>query len=123
MRLIAALLLAAIAWGGTVEFTHNHGVRAPAAAETKGGLQTFAEDQSEARVFDADNSRQSSSRSKSGSECLICQLHQNLATTLLTQWASVATTEVQRSNSQSAASVHLFEFTAAQQGRAPPVLL
>ncbi|HEV8589966.1 MAG TPA: DUF2946 family protein [Pyrinomonadaceae bacterium] len=120
-RLIAAVLLAAIAWGGTVEFTHNHGVRAATTAEGKTSQATLSQDRADVRVLTSDESEQSSSRSKPGTECLICQLHHNLATTVLTQWAGAVTTEAQLSNFQPATSIHLFEFTATQQGRAPPL--
>jgi len=123
LRLIAVVLLATIAWGGTIEFTHHHGVGTATAAEATTAATSLSQDRTDTRVVYSQESQQSSSRSKPGSECLICQLHQNLATTLLSQWAVIATTEAHISNFQPATSIHLFEFTAAQHGRAPPVLL
>src|SRR5688572_24132421 len=65
----------------------------------------------------------SSSRQNLSSECLICQLHHNLATTLLSQPASVDTLHQQTARSSTPERLHLLEFTTVQHGRAPPTIL
>gem|GEM_PF-5074229 len=87
LRIVAAMLLASIAWGSTVESAHNHSTRAPKhtnASEAANPSATTSE-KSDAPRVQTEEPHRSSSRSSSRSECLICQLHHNLTTTLLTE--------------------------------------
>src|SRR3989442_6810299 len=119
-RVLAALLLAAIAWGSTFEFTHHHGASSQQLeSQAYTSKADAAADQSS---FQSQQSSQSSSRS-STSECSICQLHHNLATTLISKLADTRYDVAQAASVTEAAAVHLSEFTATQHGRAPPVLL
>src|SRR2546423_15613798 len=117
-RVIAALLLAAIAWGSTVEFTHHHG-----ASSTQPDGQTFASnaDIDQTSVQSPQSSRSSSSSKTS--ECSICQLHHNLATTLISKLADARSESIQAATRVEAATVPLSEFTATRHGRAPPSIL
>ncbi|HEX6189436.1 MAG TPA: DUF2946 family protein [Pyrinomonadaceae bacterium] len=124
-RITAAVLLAVIAWGSTVEVTHGH-----AATETnqnaekaRNCLQTFAPDQATSTSIQENGPARSSSRPNASSECLICQLHHNLATTLLSQPAIVDPLHQQSARSSTPERLHLREFTTVQHGRAPPAIL
>jgi hypothetical protein len=117
-RVIGAVLLAAIAWGSTFEFTHHHGVGSltrsqRVATET----QTSGNEESATRQLPPLSSRTSTS------ECSICQLHHNLATTLISQPAGVSSDAGQSIAQFSFAQIELAEFSASQHGRAPPALL
>jgi hypothetical protein len=125
LRFTAAVLLATIAWGSTVEVTHGH-----AAAGTNLSAQTVrnsseprATETSPKTFLKEDEPARSSSRSNTSSTCLICQLHHNLATTLLAQLVTADAMHSQSARTCSSAPVHFLEFTTAQPGRAPPVIL
>jgi hypothetical protein len=120
LRILAALLLASIAWGSTVEFTHHHGVLNASAAGASGAAYQ-QDNQSGGARWQDDNSPQSSSRSNRGAECSICQLQHNLATTLLSESAPTEADEIYIPHSQTSSKVQFLEFTATLQGRAPPV--
>jgi len=113
-RGLAFLLLACLAWGATAEFTHHHGTQLQTAASRNANT-----DQSTAR-FQARNDSGRSSTSTSQTECLICQLHQNLSSTDLNQPAGIDATEARISHSLANTSVHASEFPDTQRGRAPP---
>ena len=119
-RILAALLLASIAWASTVEFTHHHGLRNTQAAGASEVANQTDNQNGDARVQDS-NSPYSSSRANTGAECSICQLHHNLATTLLSENATAAANEAHAAHLQPSATVHFLEFTATLRGRAPPV--
>ena len=68
-----------------------------------------------------DQPSRSSSRTTTSSECLICQLHHNLATTLLSEPATVTSLDVNPAHFSTAAHGYLREITTAQSGRAPPL--
>jgi hypothetical protein len=120
LRILAALLLASVAWGSTVEFTHHHGAR-----NTRAGgaseIANRADNQSDEARWQDSNSPQSSSRSNTGAECSICQLHHNLATTLLSEGAPAASDETYSAHAQTSLRVQFLEFTATLHGRAPPL--
>lgn len=124
LRVTAAFLLAVIAWGGTVEISHGHSAPGanPNAQKSLSCVVSAASDCSTASVQQNSPIR-SSSRPNASSECLICQLHHNLATTLLSQPASVDTLHQKAANATTPASLHILEFTTVQHGRAPPVIL
>jgi hypothetical protein len=67
VRLLAAMLLASIAWGAMAEFTHNHGVRTQTALnQTAGANSSFNADES----IQSSNNSSKSSRLRSSAECL-----------------------------------------------------
>lgn len=121
--MLAVLLLASLAWGSTVEFAHHHGARA------KSGESLFTTAQSPTTVeanstqISPDNPNGTSSKSKTGAECLICQLHQNLSASVIGHTPGVGPTEARGLNTASDAVVQLSEFTSPGQGRAPPSIL
>lgn len=117
-RVIGAVLLAAIAWGSTFEFTHHHGVGSitrsqRVATET----QTNGNQDSASRQLPPLSSRTSTS------ECSICQLQHNLATTLISEPAGVTADAGQSAPQFTFVQIELAEFTRSQHGRAPPILL
>jgi len=124
LRITAAALLAVIAWGSTVEVTHGHSATdTNLKAEKTLNCATLAADELATPTVHENRRERSSSRPNPSSECLICQLHHNLATTLLAELASVDALHTQSSRSLARPLVHLFEFSNAQRGRAPPVIL
>jgi hypothetical protein len=122
LRIIAALLLASVAWGSTVEFTHHHGLRRNVRLAQAENTQA-AERQAAATQISDPDSRQSSSRSNSGAECSICQLHQNLATSLLAAGTAPAVNPISLAHSQPTSRIAFSEITATLHGRAPPAFL
>src|SRR5690349_10454186 len=117
-RLLGAFLLAAIAWGSTFEFTHHHGV----GSLTRSQL-VATETQTNTNEEAATGQLPPLSSRTSTSECSICQLHHNLATTLISQPAGVSSDASQSIAQFSFAQIQLAEFSASQHGRAPPTLL
>ena len=118
-RLLAALLLASLAWGTTAEFNHHHGGRAQSLLST---TQAQNADASSVRI-ESSKTNGTSSSSKTGAECLICQLHQNLSATALGHTPGEGTTETHGLKAPSSVVFQLSEFTANCQGRAPPANL
>jgi hypothetical protein len=118
--MLAILLLASLAWGSSVELTHSHGARL-------GGSLTTAQSQVPAEStldqVSASQTNHSSSNTKSGAECLICQLHQNLSTTIIGHTPGDGPTETLALRIAPSAVVRLAEFTSTGQGRAPPSIL
>ncbi len=120
-RVLAALLLAAISWGSTFEFTHHHGVDGSRQFQT--GQSATKADAGVARTsIQRTESSPLSSRSNT-SECSICQLHHNLATTVISKLADTRYDVAQTAYVTAATAIHLSEFTATRHGRAPPALL
>jgi hypothetical protein len=122
-RVTAAVLLAVIAWGSTVEVTHGHAATDTNlnAERVRNCIETSGTDKASRTSVQENQPARSSSRPNTSSECLICQLHHNLATTLLSQPASIDPLHQQAARSSSPERLHLLEFTIAQPGRAPPV--
>jgi hypothetical protein len=119
--MLAMLLLAALAWGSTVEFTHHHSAKANSDDSLSGLAQSAAD--TEATQISSENTSGTSSNSKSGGECLICQLHQNLSATVIGHTPGVGSTETLGPNTPPPAVVLLSEFIATGHGRAPPSIL
>jgi hypothetical protein len=118
-RVLAAFLLASIAWGATAELTHNHGSRArPWLAQTQ-VTDPFNANKS----IESSNQNPLSSRSRSSAECLICQLHQNLSNTLLGQALATATAETHSFAFNPDLALYRADFSRGRRGRAPPVIL
>ena len=120
-RMLAVLLLAALAWGSTVEFTHHHGPRAKPGESLSSSAQSPTAD--EATQISSSNTNGTSSNSKTGAECLICQLHQNLSATVIGHTPGVGPTETSGLNAPPSAVIQVSEFTSTGQGRAPPSIL
>jgi hypothetical protein len=115
-RLLAALLLAALAWGTTAEFTHHHG-------PSQLPLQTVTTSYDTGDSFESGNAGETSLRFNSAAECLICQLHQNLSTTLFSHAPAIAATEKISFSTAVSVILHRADFSSNQRGRAPPVNL
>jgi|ERR1043165_3947608 hypothetical protein len=117
-RLLGAFLLAAIAWGSTFEFTHHHGVGSLTRSQ-----RVTTETQTNGNQEAATGQLPPLSSRTSTSECSICQLHHNLATTLISQSAGVSCDASNAVAQFSFAQVQLTKFSESQHGRAPPTLL
>ena len=115
-RLLAALLLASLAWGTTAEFNHHHGTRA---GFDQTLLSTTQNVDASSVTIESSKSGTTSS-SKTGAACPICQLHQNLSATALGHVPGVGTAETHSLKAQSSVIFQRSEFTANCQGRAPP---
>jgi hypothetical protein len=120
-RLLAVMLLAAIAWGGTAELTHHHGAKAKLGGSISSTTQSS--DEATATQISSRQTNGTSSKSKSGADCLICQLHQNLSATEISHTPGDGPTETRGLNTPSGTVVQLSEFTSTGQGRAPPSIL
>jgi hypothetical protein len=116
-RLLAVVLLAALAWGSTAEFTHHHGARLRAIACSP------VADQPPAGQIESGDANGPSSNSKKGAECLICQLHQNLSTTEIGHTPGVTPSETRRPNTPTREVFELPAFTSRGHGRAPPSIV
>jgi len=121
-RLLAALLLASLAWDRTVEFAHHHD-GAKTGESFSNAAQSTAAVEATATQISPGNPNGTKSKSKTGDECLICQLHQNLSATVIGHIPGDGPTEAHRLNSPSVTVVQLSEFTSPGQGRAPPSIL
>ena len=120
--MLAIVLLAAIGWGATAEFTHNHGVRSTARASTllsQTQASNIAEQTTTPRV-ESRKTERSSSTSTNGAGCLICQLHQNLSTTLFNTLPRVAPVDLQVVSALATVVLPQSEVASNQHGRAPP---
>jgi hypothetical protein len=119
-RLLALLLLASFAWGTTAEFNHHHGAGVCFDQSLLSGTQAQdANDASSLRI-ESTKTNGTTTPSKTGAECLICQLHQNLSATALGHTPGVGTAETLAVKAQLSVAFQLSEFTANCQGRAPP---
>src|SRR5882672_10927789 len=119
-RMLAVLLLAAIAWSSTVEFTHHHGAKSGSFESLS---QSWIADEATTTQISSSNTSGTSSKSNTGVECLICQLHQNLSASEISHTPGVGPTETSGLNTPPSAVVQLSEFTSTGQGRAPPSIL
>jgi hypothetical protein len=122
LRIVAAFVLASLAWGATVEFTHNHGVNAAKRVSLAQGVSSPAAtaDAANEAAVQAGEQQRSSSRSSSRAECLICQLHHDLSTTLISEPPGVDASPTSAPRASFAVVLQLSEYTANQHGRAPP---
>lgn len=120
VRLLAALLLASIAWGATAEFTHTHGLRTQSAL-TAAPVSNSSFDTTES--VQTGTQSNTSSKSRASAECLICQLHQNLSNTLLGHALATASVETHSLAFNPDLTLHRADFSKSQRGRAPPINL
>src|SRR5690242_5829098 len=115
-RVLGAFLLAAITWGSTFEFNHHHGVGSLTRSQrVTTESQTNSNEEAATRQLPPLSSRTTTS------ECSICQLQHNLATTLISQPAGVTADANQSATQSPFAQIELADFTRSQQGRAPPI--
>ena len=121
-RLLALLLLAAFAWGTTAEFSHHHGTNAKFDESLSSTAQSSTADEATSTRISSSNTN-GTSNSKTGAECLICQLHQNLSATVIGHTPGVGSTETHAIKATAQVVLQLSEFTANQHGRAPPSIL
>ncbi len=124
-RVIAALLLACLAWGATAELNHHHGVRSNSriSQQLDRSETSAAADETTAAQFQSSEQQGPSSKSKTGTDCTICQLHQNLAATLFSHPPRLGTEEATALRAPATVIVEDNEFKPNQRGRAPPSLL
>lgn len=108
-RLLAFVLLAFLSYGATAEVAHKHGNIAP---ERRSDLA--------ANVSSSDNTNPSSGSTRSGAECLVCQLHQHLFVSLLSALPQIAAPLDQPLRPPAAAVSYLNHADTPQRGRAPP---
>jgi hypothetical protein len=110
-RVVALLLLAMIVHGATAEIMHKHGGLAP--ASTLLNTATPAASNSE----DTDSSL---NQTRTRSECVICQLHQNLSSTLFSSLPGIAPPRALLALGLAIASSYSSQNSTARRGRAPP---
>ena len=122
--MLAIALLASIAWGATAEFTHHHGAQLTARVSTlfsQTQASNIGEQTTTTRV--EAGTEASSSRSTNAADCLICQLHQNLSSTLFNTPPRVVPVDIHVVNASATVVFPLSEVASNQRGRAPPVNL
>lgn len=120
-RLLAILLLAAFAWGTTAELNHQHAIKARSGQALLSAAQDSIVSETASVQAESEGTSGTSSSSRNGAVCLICQLHQNLSTTLFTEPPGVGSTEAHVINATATVVVQLSEYTANRHGRAPPI--
>lgn len=119
-RLLAALLLASLALGTTAQFNHQHGNRARFDQSLLGTTQAQDTDDASSVKVESSKTNGTTSSSKTGAECLICQLHKNLSATALGHTPGEGTAETHALRAPPGVVFQLSEITANCQGRAPP---
>ena len=107
-RWLSLLLVVFILYGTTVEAAHRHGRTLPATAS--------------AAAHFANQQTQNLSTNKTGcNDCLICQLHQNLTTTLIAlRLKQEAQTKAPQRVTTEAPEDLRSQIISPQSGRAPP---
>lgn len=108
-RILAFVLLVFVSYGATAEVAHKHGNPTP---ERPTELA--------ANVSSPDNTNPYSSHTRTGSECLICQLHQHLFVSLFNALPQIAEPPAQLVRPDAAAISYLSHTDTPQRGRAPP---
>jgi len=121
-RLLAILLLAAFAWGTTAELGHHHGTKAKLDETLSSTAQSPTADEATSTQISSSNTS-GTSKSKTGAECLICQLHQNLSATVIGHAPGVGSTEKHALKTTAPVVLQLSAFTFTGHGRAPPSIL
>ena len=118
--MLAVLLLASLAWGTTAEFNHHHGSKARFDQSLLSTTQAQDADDASSVGIESSKTNGTSSPLKTGAECLICQLHQNLSATVLSHTPVVGTAETFGLHASPNTVFQRSEFTANGHGRAPP---
>ncbi|MBA3768851.1 MAG: hypothetical protein H0W99_18100 [Acidobacteria bacterium] len=112
-RVLAFLLFAIIFHGATAEIVHQHGGLSPALAGVVNTTQPAASDSG-----DADSPW---NQTRTRSECVICQLHQHLSSTLLSVLPGIAPPSAQFAHSPADSSYYSSQDSTTQRGRGPPL--
>lgn len=110
VRLLAFVLLILVAYMTTAEAVHKHG---NLSVNRTASIETVA-----SRPSDASSSLDDSS---SIADCLICQLHQNLSTTLFNPLPQAIAPQEQAADIPAAAISYLSQTDTPRRGRAPPL--
>ncbi|PYS48222.1 MAG: hypothetical protein DMF68_13760 [Acidobacteria bacterium] len=108
-RLLAFVLLLLVAYTTTAEAVHKHGNLSVNRTAT---IETVA-----SRPSDTSSSLDDSD---SIAGCLICQLHQNLSTTLFNPQPQVIAPQEQTTHAPAVAISYLSQTDTPRRGRAPP---
>ena len=119
-RVLALVLLASLSWAATVEVTHHHQVPGTVGSATE---SASIPDGITSAIVDARGQTTSSRIPLNSGECSICQLHQNLFTSLFTHTLISAPVVKQGSYRPAGEILYLSPFKSARQGRAPPLNL
>ena len=109
-RLLAFVLLAFVAYSTTVEAVHKHGTRSLAV----NGVSATA-------IYSSGDPGTSANDSRAASECVICQLRQQLSTSLLSALPQIVAPQEQIARAHSSALPATSRFSTPQRGRAPPL--
>jgi len=118
---LAVVLLASITWGATAEFTHHHGSQSTvrfSALLSQTQTSNVGEQTTTTRA--ESGTEASSSGSTNGADCLTCQLHQNLSTTLFNTPPRVTPVDIHVGSTSATVIFPLSEVASNQHGRAPP---
>lgn len=107
-RAVAFLLLVFVTHSTTAAVAHRHGNLLP---EGSAGVTTIG-------AANTDHSTTEGSRPTG--ECLICQLHQNLFSTLLVSIPGIAAPQAEEAHARKTFVSFLSETHAPRRGRAPP---
>jgi hypothetical protein len=111
-RLLSLLLFAFIIHGATAEIVHSHG---------GASLARHVVNTTTPAVSDPLDSDSSSQKTRTLNECVICQLHQNLSTTLFTALPWMAPPTEQFTSILASATTYFSPASTPQRGRAPPL--
>ncbi|MGZ8844033.1 MAG: DUF2946 family protein [Pyrinomonadaceae bacterium] len=117
VRLLAAVVLASVAWGAIAGFTHNHGRASIQSIQASG--QQASSTSGAAQSAGTNGTR---SKYRTAADCLICQLHQNLSTITFSHVSVVAAAEKHSYGSDAAKLFHHGDYSTNRRGRAPPVI-
>jgi len=120
-RVLAALLLASIAWGAIAEATHRHGNQSTLRSRLT--LTADASRQSSTARLETTETENSQTGSSNAGQCLICQLQQNLSTILFAPPLRIATGDTLSARLNSQPVPPPSRSALPQQGRAPPITL
>src|SRR5438552_17600829 len=117
-RLLAALVMASIAWGAIAEATHRHGNQSTIRSRLT--LTADASPQSSTARLETTETENSQTGSSNAGQCLICQLQQNLSTILFAPPLRFAIGDPLSVRLSSLSAPLLSRSALPQQGRAPP---
>ena len=109
-RLLAFVLLAFVTYTTTAESVHRHG-----------RFALHASDSSAATISSSGDANPSATDSPALGNCLICQLRQNLSSTLLSALPQLVAPQSEVELSPSRALFSASRFEATRRGRAPPI--
>lgn len=107
-RVLAFLLLAFVTHSATIEIVHQHG-----SILSAGSVRA-------ASFVDQSTDNPSSESSRPTGECLICQLHQHLFSTLLISTHAIAPPLAEEAVRGRTFTISISEACAPHRGRAPP---